>query len=222
MKVGPKIRRTCRQTSAAKIGYSHCIEPDWLSYVESTIDVLGDGNCGYRCVASGVGLPDVDGWKIVRRKMFDEIIGYENLWREVLGTSYEKVKTVVHCPDNQVGASFDEWLTLPDMGLLISTAFNVILVNLSHGSCSTFLPLRSVSPSSLHSRLIIAMINERNIHLVRVKLIVNAPLPSLYPSWERYVEECAKGWRDGFVIRDIVSVVTSEEGTLSVVDLDSP
>ncbi|KAK9100333.1 hypothetical protein Scep_023763 [Stephania cephalantha] len=135
MKVGPKIRRSCRQTSAAKIGYSHCIEPDWLPYVESTIDVLGDGNCGYRCVASGLGLPDVDGWKIVRRRMFDEIIGDENLWREVLGTSYEKVKAVVYMRDNHVGASFDEWLTLPDIGLLISTAFNVILVNLSHGSC---------------------------------------------------------------------------------------
>ncbi|KAK9139517.1 hypothetical protein Scep_009198 [Stephania cephalantha] len=75
------------------------------------------------------------------------------------------------------------------MELLVSTAFNVILVNLSHGSASTFLPLRSAPPSSLHNRLIIAMINERNIHWVRVKLRVNAPLPSLYPSWDRYVED---------------------------------
>ncbi|KAK9148364.1 hypothetical protein Scep_007121 [Stephania cephalantha] len=66
------------------------------------------------------------------------------------------------------------------------------------------------------------MVNERNIHWVRVKLTVNAPLPSLYPAWERYVEECAKGWRDGIVIREIVAVVPSEEGVLSVVDLDSP
>ncbi|KAK9087203.1 hypothetical protein Syun_029597 [Stephania yunnanensis] len=37
-----------------------------------------------------------------------------------------------------------------------------------------------------------------------VKLIVNAPLPSLYPLWERYTEACAKGWRDRFIIREIL------------------
>ncbi|KAK9140203.1 hypothetical protein Scep_009884 [Stephania cephalantha] len=102
------------------------------------------------------------------------------------------VKNAVHCPEKQEGASFKEWLTLPDMGLLVSTAFNVIIVNLSHGSASTFLPLRSTPPSSLHNRLIIAMANERNIHWVRVQLRVNAPLPSLYPSWDRCVEDAPK------------------------------
>ncbi|KAK9140095.1 hypothetical protein Scep_009776 [Stephania cephalantha] len=111
--------------------------------------------------------------------------------------------------EKQEGASFKEWLTLPDMGLLVSTAFNVILVNLSHGSASTFLPLRSTPTSSLHNRLIIAMANERNIHWVMVQLRVNAPLPSLYPSWDRYVEDCAKGWRDGFVFRDIAPIASS-------------
>ncbi|KAK9157016.1 hypothetical protein Scep_003590 [Stephania cephalantha] len=154
--------------------------------------------------------------------MYDEIIGYEDLWREVLDTSYETVKIAVHCLDNQVGASFKEWLTLPDMGLLVSTAFNVILVNLSHGSALTFLPLRSAQPLSLHNRPIIAMINDRNIHWVMVKLRVNALLPSLYLSWDRYVEDCAKGWRDGFVFRDIAPLATVDEGIISVVDLGTP
>ncbi|KAK9088205.1 hypothetical protein Scep_027287 [Stephania cephalantha] len=155
--------------------------------------------------------------------MYDEIIGYEYLWREVLGSSFEPVKNAVHCPEKQEGASFKEWLTLPDMRLLVSTAFNVILVNLSHGSASTFLPLRSTPTSSLHNRLIIAMANERNIHWVRVQLHVNAPPPSLYPSWDRYVEDCAKGWRDGFVFRDIAPIATADhEATIPVVDLDTP
>ncbi|KAK9139817.1 hypothetical protein Scep_009498 [Stephania cephalantha] len=29
--------------------------------------------------------------------MYDEIIGHENLWRELLGSSYESVKIAVHC-----------------------------------------------------------------------------------------------------------------------------
>ncbi|KAK9140085.1 hypothetical protein Scep_009766 [Stephania cephalantha] len=180
------MRRASRRTqSGSNMAYSHCLEPDWLPHVEAIIDVVSDGNCGYRCIASGLRLADVDGWRIVRRRMYDEIIGYEDLWREVLGSSFETVKNAVHCPEKQEGASFKEWLTLPDMGLLVSTAFNVILVNLSHGSASTFLPLRSTPTSSLHNRLIIAMANERNIHWVRVQLHVNAPPPSLYPSWDQ-------------------------------------
>ncbi|KAK9150550.1 hypothetical protein Syun_008859 [Stephania yunnanensis] len=87
------------------------------------------------------------------------------------GSAWLEFRALSKCgalPENQEGASFKEWLTLPDMGLLVSTAFNVILVNLSHGSASTFLPLRSTPTSSLHNRLIIAMANERNIHWVRV------------------------------------------------------
>ncbi|KAK9095398.1 hypothetical protein Scep_026867 [Stephania cephalantha] len=49
----------------------------------------------------------------------------------VLGSSFETVKNAVHCPEKQDGASFKEWLTLPDMGLLVSTAFNVILASSS-------------------------------------------------------------------------------------------
>ncbi|KAK9166942.1 hypothetical protein Scep_002133 [Stephania cephalantha] len=166
-KVVPQMRRVSRRTqSGSNMAYGHCLEPDWLPHVEAIIDMVSDGNCGYRCIASGLRLADVDGWRIVRRRMYDEIIGYEDLWREVLRSSFETVKNAVHCPEKQEGASFKEWLTLPDMGLLVSTAFNVILVNLSHGSASTFLPLRSTPPSSLHNRLIIAMANERNIHWV--------------------------------------------------------
>ncbi|KAK9126762.1 hypothetical protein Scep_015608 [Stephania cephalantha] len=167
------MRRASRRTqSGSNMAYGHCLEPDWLPHVEAIIDVVSDGNCGYRCVASGLALGDVDGWRIVRRRMYDEIIGYEDLWREVLGSSFETIKNARHCPEKQEGASFKEWLTLPDMGLLVSTAFNVILVNLSHGSASTFLPLRSTPPSSLHNRLIIAMANERNIHWVRVSSMI--------------------------------------------------
>ncbi|KAK9107035.1 hypothetical protein Syun_023046 [Stephania yunnanensis] len=164
----PQMRRASRRTqSGFNKAYSHCLESDWLPHVDAIIDVVCDGNCGYRCIASGLGLADVDGWRIVRRRMYDEIIGYEDLWRELLGSSFETVKNAVHCPEKQEGTSFKEWLTLPDMGLLVSTAFNVIIVNLSHGSASTFLPLRSTPTSSLHNRLIIAMTNERNIHWVR-------------------------------------------------------
>ncbi|KAK9097933.1 hypothetical protein Syun_024978 [Stephania yunnanensis] len=79
-KVVPQMRRASRCTqNGSNMAYGHCLESDWLPHVEVIIDVVSDGNCGYRCIAYGLGLADVDGWRIVRRRMYDEIIGYEDL-----------------------------------------------------------------------------------------------------------------------------------------------
>ncbi|KAK9088410.1 hypothetical protein Scep_027492 [Stephania cephalantha] len=68
----------------------------------------------------GLDYRDDDGWRIVRRRMYDELIGHENHWREVLGSGYESVKIAVHCVENQVGATFQEWFTLPGHGIVSS------------------------------------------------------------------------------------------------------
>ncbi|KAK9162325.1 hypothetical protein Syun_003227 [Stephania yunnanensis] len=100
----PQMRHVSRRTqSGSNMAYSHCLEPDWLPHVDAIIDVVSDGNYGYRCIASGLGLADVDGWRIVCRRMYDEIIGYEDLCQEVLGSSFETVKNAVHCPEKQEG-----------------------------------------------------------------------------------------------------------------------
>ncbi|KAK9148725.1 hypothetical protein Scep_007482 [Stephania cephalantha] len=100
----PQMRRASRRTqSGSNMAYSHCLEPDWLPHVDAIIDVVSDGNCGYRCIASGLGLADVDGWRIVRRRMYDEIIGYEYLWREVLGSSFEPVKNACIARESKRG-----------------------------------------------------------------------------------------------------------------------
>ncbi|KAK9112560.1 hypothetical protein Scep_020079 [Stephania cephalantha] len=108
------------------------------------------------------------------------------------------------------------------MELLLSMTFNVILVNLSHDSCLTFRPLRNVAPPSFNSRLIIGMINDRSIHWVGVKLKVMHHFHHYIHYGKMYADECAEGWRNRFIIREIVPVVPSQQGTPSVVDLASP
>ncbi|KAK9166328.1 hypothetical protein Scep_001519 [Stephania cephalantha] len=67
-KVVPQMRRASRRTqSGSNMAYGHCLEPDWLPHVEAIIDVVSDGNCGYR-YSLGLRLADVDGWRIVRRR----------------------------------------------------------------------------------------------------------------------------------------------------------
>ncbi|KAK9169457.1 hypothetical protein Syun_001597 [Stephania yunnanensis] len=115
----PQMRRASRRTqSGSNMAYGHCLEPYWLPHVDAIIDVVSDGNCGYRCIASGLGLADVDGWRIARRQMYDEIIGYEDLWREVLGSSFETVKNAVHCPEKQEGAFFQRMVDTSRHGIV--------------------------------------------------------------------------------------------------------
>lgn len=43
-----------------------------------------------------------------------------------------------------------KWMDLPDMGHLIATCYGVVVVvNLSYGQCSTFLPLREYTEGKL-------------------------------------------------------------------------
>ena len=41
------------------VGYEH--------FLENIIDVPGDGNCGIRAIAKGLGFDDKEGWKTVRK-----------------------------------------------------------------------------------------------------------------------------------------------------------
>ncbi|KAK9135480.1 hypothetical protein Syun_014810 [Stephania yunnanensis] len=141
----PHMRRVSRRTQIGfNMAFDPCLESDWLPHVEAIINVIFDGNCGYRCIAFGLGFADVNGWRIVRIRMYDEIIGYEDLWA---GSAWLEFRDCQECGafsrDKQDGAFFKKWLTISDMRLLVSIAFNVILVNLSYGSVSTFLPLSS-------------------------------------------------------------------------------
>ena len=66
--------------------------------------------------------------------------------------------------------SVDYWMTMPDMGHLIASSYNLVLYHLSIEQCLTFLPLRSVPvPTPSWNERTIGFVN-RN-HFVQLFLV---------------------------------------------------
>ena len=130
------------------------------------VDVKADGHCGYRSIAGLLGMGE-DGWGTVRQDLVRELHTFHDEYVQLYG-SIDRVAELVYslsCFDSF--APYDRWMTLPDMGHLIASRYNIVLVHLSIRQCLTYLPLRSVSPAPLHHKLI-ALGFVEDCHFVQV------------------------------------------------------
>ncbi|KAL5193568.1 hypothetical protein HKD37_20G055767 [Glycine soja] len=102
-------------------------QPFMHDFIDKIIDVKGDGNCGYRSVAEDY------------IKLFGGTGRFEELRMSLLVDGLTKVTT-------------DKWMDITDMGHVIASRYNVIVVSLSKQQNMTFFPLRSqpLTNSSLH------------------------------------------------------------------------
>lgn len=141
----------------------------WEEYIINVKDVARDGHCGFRAIASLCN-SDEDGWVKVRKDLINELTSNKAHYALLFG-SYNRVNQLHHavnyfgspCPDHE------HWMTIPDMGHIIASCYNVILIHLSSVQCFSFFPLRTV-PISASSPIEIAtgLVNE---HLCRYALI---------------------------------------------------
>ncbi|XP_073223515.1 uncharacterized protein [Cicer arietinum] len=86
-------------------------------------------------------------------------------------------------------ATLDNWMTLPKMGYVIASKFNLIFVALSLKQSQTFFPLRSPPPTLIsdHRMIVIAFVN--NCHFVQVYLKPNSPIPPPSNLWRKNCTE---------------------------------
>ncbi|CAK8543609.1 unnamed protein product [Lathyrus sativus] len=103
------------------------------SYIDDVVNVVSDGNCGFRVIDSLHGYGE-DGWPMVRRDLGLEIIHneksslYANLFTDQLAVVRESLMIEEFGPQPP-----HKWLTLPDMGYVIANRYNVVLVNMKEG-----------------------------------------------------------------------------------------
>ena len=120
--------------------YARDLIPFIVPFVESYEDVIGDGNCGYRCVALYV-YGDQELWPKVRSECCQELLKHQDLYQAVISyvpTDEVFDKIAWYGPDF---APKVHWLSLPTIGHIIATCYNVVLVSYSyHGAC-TCLPV---------------------------------------------------------------------------------
>ena len=111
---------------------------------------------------------------------------------------------------------------MPDMGHLISSYYNVVLVLLSLQQCLTFLPLRSSPiPSSSHKVLAVGFINGN--HFVQVFMKPEAPMPPIATNWHRHHYPDTDRWQVPYAksIEKFRELIGNSVATQESVNLDS-
>lgn len=146
-------------------------------------NVDADGNCGFRTIAGLMGFGE-DGWLQVRKDLLQELHAHAHIdhYKSLFG-GQERVDdlttTLAYFESN---VAYSHWMTMPDMGHLISSFYNVVLFHLSSQQCLTFLPLRTI-PMPIASRKEICIEFVNNNHFVQVFLVHGHPVPPIATNW---------------------------------------
>ncbi|XP_028077088.1 uncharacterized protein LOC114279098 [Camellia sinensis] len=131
--------------------------------------------------------------------------------------------SIGYTEDDWLSPGYSHWMTMPDMGHLVASCYNLVLYHLSLQQCLTFLPLRTVPVPQLDRREIaIAFVNEN--HFVQVLLQPGHPVPPIATNWRKYRHPCAVDWDDAYVRRiqhfkDIIHDNVTTRETFDVVDV---
>ena len=113
-----------------------------IPYVDEWLDVERDGNCGYRTVAHVI-YGNQEFWTAVRRDLSTELYERFHIYAQVMG-GVEQVNQLLQSLDHSVGiATMEKWMSFPDIGLVIATKYNAVVVSVSIDQSLTYLPLTS-------------------------------------------------------------------------------
>jgi len=116
-------------------------------YIEGIVDVIGDGHYGFRAIAEFVGLIE-ESHVMVRRALIKELKEHRNKYIEIYASErrYNYILDGLHPPKNVSSfAPPDKWLTLPDMGNIVATCYNRLVLEMTTldiGVSETFFPLK--------------------------------------------------------------------------------
>ncbi|KAK2403305.1 hypothetical protein QL285_052758 [Trifolium repens] len=153
-------------------------------YIDDIVDVVGDGFCGYRCMAldySG----NEDDFELIKFHMLKELNLHKETYMKVYSTErrFNYIRDALYPPKRKIlpghVAPMDKWLTFPDMGHILATHYNKVVVELTEPGeriSETFFPLR-------------------------VKLKEGCPLPPTCLEWKNHRSEEATEWEYPFMDR---------------------
>ncbi|XP_012850817.1 PREDICTED: uncharacterized protein LOC105970528 [Erythranthe guttata] len=144
--------------------------------IVSYVNVVADGNCGYRCVAEAV-FRDQNRWSRVRRDLIADMYEHFGTYASQNGQD-EVIRWIEKCDWQEGPCSRDKWMSFPDMGMSIATKYNAALVLYAIGGNITYLPL--VGPGELSHMIHMVLLGD---HFVLIQLPVNCPLPPITPQW---------------------------------------
>ncbi|GJW02198.1 hypothetical protein Tco_1561054 [Tanacetum coccineum] len=161
-------------------------------YIEEVQDVRADGNYGFRAVAVGLELHQNE-WPTIRYDLMEELRIYYDQYVVMFGAKEcDDVKKRLNFFENGF-APIEKWMSMPEIGFLIASRYNVIFHNITTLGSMTYVPLRS-SPPPWYDHKFITLGFVNNSHYVNVLLQGGYPMPTIASQWFRYRSECAVAW----------------------------
>ncbi|KAK8938518.1 hypothetical protein KSP39_PZI011074 [Platanthera zijinensis] len=192
------IPRRCVNTNR----FLECIRKEMPSYISThitdAVNVVGDGHCGYRVVSNALDMGD--NWFQVRKDLAEEMKSHEIQYNNLFG-NVRRAELLLSLDCTSVPAPLDKWMTMPDMGLVIASCYNVAVVHYSKFQSFTFLPLHTAPPTS-RKTIFIGFVN--NNHYIHLLMRDGCPLPPVISMWTRYHDPVADEWDFNYISSDRV------------------
>ncbi|XP_012852997.1 PREDICTED: uncharacterized protein LOC105972579 isoform X2 [Erythranthe guttata] len=154
---------------------------------------VNNGNCGYRCVAEVV-MGSQDHWMEVRKALFTELSDRFEMYTTVYGGGMEGEQHVARmmsslCHWTDTSAPAERWMNLSDMGLVIATCYNAMVVEISGKQKMTHLPLVSPDGFGRLSCVMAVGYEETPRSFILLRMCDEFPVPPFNPQWLRYKEQ---------------------------------
>ena len=92
-------------------------------------------------------------------------------------------------------------MTIPDMGYLIVSRYNIILICLSLKQSITIFPLRTAPPTDVGLHRLLCICNVYDSHFVQVKMVDDCPIPTADILWCTHCYPEARLWSSYYVGR---------------------
>jgi len=161
-------------------------------FINNIVDVKADGNCGYCVIAALLGmgknswslvcnhlLKELGKWSDDYIKLFGGTDKFEELRRSLLVDGLSMVSNLCFAFEELtlnkfdvyiclIHVTMDKWIDITEMGYVIASRYNVILVSLSLQQSMTFFPLRSQPPTDSFAHRIICISHVYDNHFVQV------------------------------------------------------
>ncbi|KAK1258460.1 hypothetical protein QJS04_geneDACA017290 [Acorus gramineus] len=191
--------RVSRSRSVSVEKYIAEFPPFLTPFISNIYDVPGDGHCGFRVVASFLGMSN-NGWRDVRTDLLAEIEQHPDEYNLVFyGLAHvQEVKRILNCQSSTVGK--EHWMSMPDMGFVIASCYKIVVIHISKHQCLTFFPLRDPPPPvSAHRILSIGYVN--GCHFVGLEFTTDSPLPPAARTWDRFRLDMASSWVTPYIER---------------------
>ncbi|XP_057806170.1 PKS-NRPS hybrid synthetase cheA-like [Salvia miltiorrhiza] len=193
-------------------------------HIRGILDVEADGHCGFRAIAGQLGFGE-DCWLKVREDLVEELCHHRSYYTKFYGSGELVAQLLKALSYFTIPAPYENWMSLPDMGHLVATRYNVVFISISKQQSCTYLPLRSSSPPPPQCKIIaIGFVN--GSHFVQVLLDNVAPIPPIVPNWRYCRLESAAGWDIPFLDRinefKALLPIESNSGCEKIINLDDP